>query len=92
MANITLAIATVSLTEPSLAVRRGSSDHLALREVLRDSFETGVFLLVPLAVVVFVWAEPLLNVLFVRGSFDAASLSARPPASGGTSSPCFPAS
>lgn len=74
VSTLTMAIATVSLTEISLALRPGDDVESGGVRLLGDCLETGVFLLAPFVALMLVWAEPLLHLLFMRGSYDAVSL------------------
>lgn len=74
VSSLTMALATVSLTELSLQFTAAGADKRTA-QVLRDSLESGVFLLVPLSAVMLLASEPLVALLFKRGRYDTESLS-----------------
>jgi putative peptidoglycan lipid II flippase len=69
-----MAVATVSLTELAYAFQPGRAQQPHARALLADCLEMGFLLLIPFAALMLVWANPLLHVLFMRGSYDAVSL------------------
>lgn len=73
VSGLTVALATVSLTELSMRFgAEGMSD--GTRALLRDSIESGFWILVPLTVLLFIASEPLIGLLFHRGRYDVESL------------------
>jgi putative peptidoglycan lipid II flippase len=73
VSSLTMALATVSLTELSLQFSAGGADRRTV-QVLRDSLESGIFLLVPLSGLLLISSEPIVALLFKRGRYDLESL------------------
>jgi putative peptidoglycan lipid II flippase len=73
VSSLTMALATVSLTEMSLQFSAGGADRRTM-QVLRDSLESGIFLLVPLSALLLIASEPIVVLLFKRGRYDLESL------------------
>jgi putative peptidoglycan lipid II flippase len=73
VSGLSLSLATVSLTE--LSVQFGA-DGVSERTLalLRETLESGVWMLVPLSVLLLAACEPLVALLFHRGRYDADSV------------------
>jgi putative peptidoglycan lipid II flippase len=63
----------VTVVYPALAKMAAKHDRKGLTEALSSSLGLIHFMLVPIAVGVFVLREPLIRIAFERGSFDAAA-------------------
>lgn len=61
---------------PTLAQRAAAQDHAAFARITRASLELSLCLTLPAAAGLLALAEPMVQVLFARGAFDAAAVSA----------------
>jgi putative peptidoglycan lipid II flippase len=73
MAAVSVAFGTVSLTELAVQFRREGAGA-ETRRALENSAQGVFFVFVPISVLMFMLAEPVVAVLFQRGQYDEASL------------------
>lgn len=68
-----LSVALSSVLLPSLSSARARGDHVTFERNLCDSLRFTSALLLPMSVGLYLYAEPLVEVLFQRGAFGAQS-------------------
>jgi peptidoglycan biosynthesis protein MviN/MurJ (putative lipid II flippase) len=72
--NVSLAIGTVSLTELSVENSAGDLDKPRVARLLKTNIQTGVFILTPLCILLFIYSDRIASILYQRGHFGPASL------------------
>lgn len=66
-----IALALIQAAYPALGSASGAEDRAAFRELIRRSLGTLALLLVPVAAAALVLREPVVELVYGRGSFDA---------------------
>ncbi len=66
-----IALALIQAAYPALGSASGAEDRAAFRELMRRSLGTLALLLVPVAAAALVLREPVVELVYGRGSFDA---------------------
>jgi putative peptidoglycan lipid II flippase len=74
LANLSLAIGTVSLTRLSAEYSANGLDQSKTAHVLERAIKNGLFLLTPLSILVYAYSYPITAALYQRGQFGSASV------------------
>jgi putative peptidoglycan lipid II flippase len=73
VSGFTMAIATVALTELSVEFH-ATGIGARMQRIIRDGLDTGLFIVIPLSVLLVLLSEPLIALLFQRGQYPPESL------------------